>query len=181
MMKFIGKIGIAVLFVVTGSTVAMADVACVQSELKSAGYKPGPVDGALGKKTYNAAAEMGKDYQLETAKLSSDNSDEWCKTLKAANEAALVDTEAELREKVIGKKLTLDGNWVIIKADGTFEGNFGKKALAGTWNWQDIYWCRTLTTHSKNTDCQVYRVTPAGLYVTRQKGKGKSFLYTIEN
>lgn len=181
MKKFVGKLGVAALFAVAGSTTAMADVACVQSELTVAGYKPGPVDGALGKKTYNAAAKMGRDYQLGTAKLSAGNSDEWCQTLKAANEATLVDTEVEFREKIVGKKLTIDGNWVVIKADGTFEGNFSKKPLAGTWDWQESYWCRTLTTHNIPKDCQVYRVTPAGLYVTRAKGKGKSFLYNIEN
>lgn len=166
---------------VFGASAALADVACVQSELAAAGYKPGPVDGALGKKTYSAAAKMNKDYQLNMAKLAAGNTSDWCDTLKSANEAAFLDTEEEFREKVVGRKLTLDGNWVVIKADGTIEGNWVRKELKGTWVWEDAYWCRTLTTHAKNTDCQKYRVTPAGLFITRKKGKGKSFLYQIEN
>lgn len=159
------------------ATTAQADVACVQSELTMAGYNPGPVDGALGKKTVRAASKMAKAYNMDIKGLTKANAGDWCDTLKATNAAAMIDTEEKFREQIVNRKLTLKSNWVVIKDDGTMEGNFGKKPIAGTWTWEDRYWCRTMTTHSKNTDCQSYRVTPAGIVVARNKGKGKSFTY----
>ncbi|MES0884900.1 peptidoglycan-binding domain-containing protein [Roseibium sp. SCP14] len=158
---------------------AHADVACVQSELKSAGYNPGPVDGALGKRTVSASQQMGTDYGMPLPTLDDASSAKWCTALKETNAAARIDTKEKLLSEIAGRKLTLDGNWVVINADGTLEGVFGKKTVKGTWEVKDGYWCRTLTSPASNTDCQVYRLTPKGLVITRKKGKGKSVTYQV--
>ncbi len=172
-------IAVSVVAICLAMSPAAADVACVQSELTTAGYKPGPVDGALGKRTVSAAMKMGEDYKLDLAKLNKATSEDWCTALKETNEAALITTEEDFREKIVGKKFTLKKNWFVINEDGTMEGNFAKKPLKGTWNWEEQFWCRTLTTHNKNTDCQEWRLTPIGARVARDKGKGKVFVYKL--
>jgi|GEM_PF-2594870 len=156
-----------------------ADVACVQAELKAAGYNPGPVDGALGKKTVNAASKMGTDYGFSLPTLDKANSQDWCASLRKANESARIDTKEKLLSEIAGKKLILEGNWVVVNANGTLEGIFGEKPVKGTWEMKDGYWCRTLQSPAQNSDCQIYRLTPNGLIVTRNKGKGKSATYQV--
>ncbi len=63
------------------STPALADVACVQTELTRIGLDAGPADGQLGRKTLQAA----KTYQQGAAylqDLSVHTSSNWCKFLK---------------------------------------------------------------------------------------------------
>ena len=79
---------------------------------------------------------------------------------------------------VVGKKLYLDKNWVTAKKNGKLAGNFGGNALKGAWAWRGGFFCRTLTTHSKNTDCQLWTVNGKQHKVTRERGKGKGFTNT---
>ena len=60
---------------------------------------------------------------------------------------------------------------------GLGTGKFGGKKLAGAWAWRDGYWGRTLSTHSKNTDCQLWTINGKQHSVTRERGKGKGFVY----
>lgn len=100
-------------------------------------------------------------------------------TLSAAGQGfQRITTEAQLNQLVVGKKLFLDKNYLIIKKNGTLRGEFGGKELKGNWAWRDGYWCRTLLTHSKNTDCQLFEIDGKQLRGTRERGKGKSFIYT---
>jgi hypothetical protein len=94
-----------------------------------------------------------------------------------AEEFKRITTEAKFNQLVVGRKLGFNDSYFIIKKNGTLKGKFGGKALKGNWAWRDGYWCRTLSTHSKNTDCQVWAVSGDKFYVTRERGKGKSFTY----
>ncbi len=91
-----------------------------------------------------------------------------------------ITTEAEFRAQVVGKKLRFGDDYVTARANGQVVGNFGGKALKGAWAWRDQYWCRTLTTHSKNTDCQAWETNGKTFRATRGRGKGKSFEYTLK-
>lgn len=91
-----------------------------------------------------------------------------------------ITTEADFRAQVVGKKLMFGDDYVTARANGKVVGNFGGKALNGAWAWRDQFWCRTLTTHAKNTDCQAWETDGKTYRVTRQRGQGKSFDYTLK-
>ena len=97
-----------------------------------------------------------------------------------AGEFRQIKTEAEFRKLVVGKKITLGDNHFTVRRNGSLKGNFGGNALKGAWQWRGEYWCRTLTTHTKNTDCQLWEVSGKQIRATRDKGKGKSFTYTYK-
>lgn len=99
-------------------------------------------------------------------------------TSAQADDFKRITTEAEFKSMVVGKKLYLDKNWVTAKKNGQLVGKFGGNALKGAWAWRDGFFCRTLTTHSKNTDCQLWTVNGKQHKVTRERGKGKGFTYT---
>jgi len=100
-----------------------------------------------------------------------------CLPALANADAVRITTEAEFREAVVGKRLTIDDNWFKINKNGSLRGKFGGETLKGSWAWRDGYFCRTLTTHSKNTDCQLWLVDGKAHNVTRARGKGNSFTY----
>jgi len=91
-----------------------------------------------------------------------------------------IKTEQEFRALVVNKKLVLGENHVTFRKNGTLKGNFGGKQLKGVWQWRDQYWCRTLTSPSESTDCQLFEINGNQLRGTRDRGKGKSFVYTIK-
>jgi hypothetical protein len=82
------------------------------------------------------------------------------------------------------KKLSLDGNYLIVTADGNFSGIWNSEPMAGTWEMQDDYFCRVLTQFfkSENTgseDCQLWEISGDKVRGTRNKGKGSSFIYKV--
>ena len=85
-----------------------------------------------------------------------------------------ITTKSAFDQTAVGKKLWYENNHFTIKPNGALTGNFGGKRLKGAWEWRDKYWCRTLTTHSKNTDCQVWETDGKNFRATRGKGSGKS-------
>ena len=97
-----------------------------------------------------------------------------------AAEYELITTKADFDSLVVGKKLYIDDNHVTIRKNGSIKGKFGGKQLKGAWEWRDGAWCRTLTTHSKNSDCQQWEVNGNQFRVTRERGKGKQFIYVTK-
>jgi len=89
-----------------------------------------------------------------------------------------ITTENEFIQLVVGKKLYFNKDYFTIRKNGSLKGKFGGKTLKGNWAWRDGYWCRTLATHSKNTDCQLWEVEGNQFQVTREFGKANSFIYT---
>lgn len=63
---------------VLSATPAWANVTCVQQGLVDLGFDPGPVDGALGKKTVTAASLFAANAGLTIEPLTKNNSDAWC-------------------------------------------------------------------------------------------------------
>lgn len=91
-----------------------------------------------------------------------------------------ITTAADFNRLVVGKRLALDGNHLTIQSNGKMSGEFSGKPLAGTWEWKNGYWCRSLTSHSKDTDCQLWMVKGNQHTVTRNKGNGKTFTYAAQ-
>ncbi|MEO9897914.1 MAG: hypothetical protein ABJD13_13055 [Paracoccaceae bacterium] len=91
-----------------------------------------------------------------------------------------ITSEAEFLQKAAGKKLWLDGDHVTARKNGQLVGKFGGERLKGVWAWRGQFWCRTITTHTKNTDCQVWETNGKAFRITRQKGKGRSLEYTTK-
>lgn len=89
-------------------------------------------------------------------------------------------TAEKFRALVVGKLLSIDENSYTFRTNGTLDGTFGGKPIAGTWEWKDGYLCRQLTTHSKNYGCQLWTVSGNQHIITRDKGKGKSFVLTVK-
>lgn len=96
-----------------------------------------------------------------------------------------ITTEAEFIQLAVGRKMYLvtDGkissndNYAISLKNGILKGKFSGKALKGNWAWRNGYWCRTLATHNKDTDCQSFEVNGDTFRITRERGKGKVFTY----
>ncbi|MEL6679642.1 MAG: hypothetical protein AAFQ51_13125 [Pseudomonadota bacterium] len=92
-----------------------------------------------------------------------------------------IETAAAFDEAIVGKRLSIGDDYVVISDDGTFAGNFGGNDIAGTWVWSDDgYWCRTITQGSQRPeDCQLIEATPDVMRGTRDRGEGSSFIYEI--
>ena len=85
---------------------------------------------------------------------------------------------------LIGKKVDLNGDYIYLTDDGTFSGTWKNKPIAGNWEMRDGYWCRVLPVfHDQGAinkeDCQLWEIDGNALRVTRAKGTGQSFVYTI--
>jgi len=91
-----------------------------------------------------------------------------------------IETEEDFRKIVVGKTLRFGESYFVIKGNGRIKGVFRDKALRGNWAWREGYWCRTLTTHRKNTECQVWEYKGKEFFSTRARGDGKGFTYIAD-
>jgi len=85
---------------------------------------------------------------------------------------------------LFGKQIDLDGNFISLSEDRTFSGTWKNSPIAGTWEIRDNYWCRVLTVfHDESAlnkeDCQLWELNGDRIRGTRDKGRGKSFVYTV--
>lgn len=106
-----------------------------------------------------------------------------CATTTAEPRVA-ISTETELAP-LLGKRLTINGNFLTINADKTLEGNFGGEKMSGSWEMEEGYWCRTITEASdavmqRPYDCQKLETNGTEVFGTRDRGNGGSFKYDIE-
>lgn len=87
--------------------------------------------------------------------------------------------------ELIGKKIKLDDNYIVLDDNGTFTGAWSGQPMKGVWVFRDNYWCRTLTEFFQTDrvgqdDCQLWEIDGDRLRSTRNKGSGSTFVYTIE-
>ena len=71
-----------------------------------------------------------------------------------------------------------------LNPDGSMGGDYGRGALAGSWSFEDGFWCRTWTAglkpESPNArDCQTVEVAPGRIRLTRDRGAGGSGVFAI--
>ena len=90
-------------------------------------------------------------------------------------------TEEQYRAEIVGKKLYYKDNYAISNADGTMEGTFAG-GFKGTWEWVDGHSCRTINGIEgvPAYDCQVLEIAGDQVRMTRDKGAGKTVIYTVK-
>lgn len=100
-----------------------------------------------------------------------------------ANTFAQITTEEAFIDSVVGKQLFYKAdkaNSIVIAEDRTWAGNWNGKAISGEWEFKVGYFCRTMVDAEK--DCQKFELSKSQdtVKVTRNNGRGKSFIYTYE-
>lgn len=89
-------------------------------------------------------------------------------------------TEADFRERVAGKTARSDLATITVAEDGTISGVSDGQAIAGTWEWRDGFFCRTITSPVLTPeDCQVWQITEDELIITRDMGTGGKLIYDL--
>ena len=92
-----------------------------------------------------------------------------------------IETTAQIQPFLNRRLDYQDGMYNVIRPDGTFEGEFGRR-VAGTWQMRDGYWCREITEGVGNvppSDCQLLEIGGSNLRFTRQKGEGQALDLTL--
>ena len=83
----------------------------------------------------------------------------------------------------MGKRLELNENdHLVLNADGSLSGEFGGAVTRGTWVVRDGFWCRELSAGPRGPspeDCQLWAQEGSSINVTRDQGRGGSFVYEI--
>lgn len=92
-----------------------------------------------------------------------------------------IQEEAEFRATIVGKTLTFQGNSLTVNADGTLSGPWDGSGIQGTWVWDNGAMCReaSIGTRELDPDCQTFVVNGSTVTVTRNRGAGQSFEYSI--
>ncbi len=84
---------------------------------------------------------------------------------------------------LFGKRLGFgEDDFLTINPNGTLSGEFGGVRTLGTWEVRDGFWCRELTAGPRGPspeDCQQFVRDGNTLNVTRDRGEGAPFVYTI--
>lgn len=78
------------IFFSVNAVAANEAVSCVQSELSARDYRPGPVDGLMGRKTITAANMFAEDAGLDLEALSKETAGLWCDAIKGAGDVRRV-------------------------------------------------------------------------------------------
>lgn len=101
-------------------------------------------------------------------------------------EGAVITDEAQFLQLIGDRQVHLKGeraNNLVIGVDGSITGTFGGANLAGSWEWRDGAWCRTLTEGPRGPspeDCQQWTINADGDFdVSRNRGQGASFTYVL--
>lgn len=86
-----------------------------------------------------------------------------------------IQTEAQYRERVAGRQITLENGHVTFAADGSAAGAWNGTPMVGSWTWSDGFHCRTLRIGSNDlgTDCQLIELQGNQLRATAQRGQGR--------
>ena len=92
-------------------------------------------------------------------------------------------TEADYRATVVDKKITRGSGFFIVHGDGRLTGSIPQGPLAGDWNWEKTFFCRSITINNDpaGSKCQVIKVSPDGktLMIIGDEGKDPAKTYTI--
>lgn len=93
----------------------------------------------------------------------------------------IIASEAQFRSEIVGKTLSFEGNSFTFAADGTISGPWDGQGIRGTWNWDNGAVCREASIGPRvlDPDCQTFSVDGTTATVTRNRGAGRSFDYSI--
>ena len=84
--------------------------------------------------------------------------------------------EADFRKIVVDKRLSADGNWMTVRADGTTKGRILNQKFNAAWVWKNRMYCRNAVMGNQKlgTDCQVVKVSGKSVQFNRKYGKGEA-------
>lgn len=91
-------------------------------------------------------------------------------------------TRAQFEQAIVGRTLDFQGNTFAFNADGTISGPWDGQGISGTWTWEEGAACREGsigTSRTLDLDCQIWAVSGNEATVTRDRGNGASFVYSI--
>ena len=100
----------------------------------------------------------------------------------AADAWTRIQTEADFRDKVVGRTQTAEGlGHITSAADGTVTGQWQGNAVRGRWQWHDGYWCRNLIigTHETGTNCLRLDIRGNQLRGRQDRGRGTETITTM--
>jgi hypothetical protein len=94
-----------------------------------------------------------------------------------------ITTDDQFREVVIGKSFTGPLYRVTAGADGSLAGEIEGLNLVGQWHWDDEgYYCTRarIAEHITGAYCSLVEIDGNQFRLTREKGQGAQFVYTLE-
>lgn len=94
-----------------------------------------------------------------------------------------ITTEDQFRDVVIGKSFTGPLYRVTAEADGSLSGVVEGLNLVGQWHWDDEgYYCTSVryAQHITGAYCSVVETNGSQFRLTRERGQGAQFVYTLE-
>jgi len=84
---------------------------------------------------------------------------------------------------IVGRTITFaPGQSFVISGNGTLNGSWDGAPLVGTYEMRDGFFCRTLSQGPRGPspeDCQLFILDGNTISVTRDRGTGGSFDYTV--
>ena len=91
--------------------------------------------------------------------------------------------EDEFRRTIVGRKIVLaDNAFVRINSDNTISGVIEGLEATGSWDFEDGFWCRTITVADEFTeDCQLWVVEGDRLIISRNRGEGESYAWRVRD
>lgn len=91
-----------------------------------------------------------------------------------------VTTAEEFRATAVGKTISNSTTSVRINKNGTLSGVTNGTEIAGTWEFREGAWCRTITSPAPSAeDCQLWRIDGAALTVKRNRGQGDTLRFIV--
>lgn len=104
-------------------------------------------------------------------------------TAEVSNNFATIETEEDVAP-IIGKKLSLGDNYLVLDSDNTLEGIWSGETLRGTWEMKNGLWCRLNTEGPDElmnpaAGCQRWETDGVNIKGTRQNSENQSFMLKI--
>lgn len=91
-----------------------------------------------------------------------------------------VTTAEDFRATAVGKTISNSTTSVRINKNGTLTGITNGTEIAGTWEFRDGAWCRTITSPAPSAeDCQLWRVDGSTVTIKRDRGKGSTLRFVV--
>lgn len=99
-----------------------------------------------------------------------------------ASDKKIITTEKEFRQLVAGKKQVADWGHLVSRKDGFITGSYNGQVMAGVWEWEGKYYCRTLSIGGKSLgyDCVEFTISGNKLVYRINKGAKEWVTVTLE-
>lgn len=99
-----------------------------------------------------------------------------------ANDFERVKAKTEFNRIIAGRKAVADWGWVISQPNGTIVGQVNGDKAAGSWEWKNGFWCRTINIGSTGMpyDCQAVFLKGNTVVFIRDNGQGDQVVLNLQ-